>query len=243
MSVGAGTSGSTRPTTDPRTSEPADPRRTLAWNTQEPILTWPITNLDYRRTDRNIEISAMRNDTDHDVSRLGTASGTAVAALGLAYVSVLLVGFLTLPSKDDEIQQPWFTLMEILIIAIAPTMVVLTVASWGPLRRPAQQRRRRPESCLDWYQSSFPCRSSCNSGLSCSAPNHTSCRTPSYQYSAQGVHTLKNRTPPMIPPHANEDHSSGGVELRFWFLKVNRRALDPRAPSKSLPLQELRDTR
>jgi hypothetical protein len=70
----------------------------------------------------------MRNDTDHNVSRLGSASGTAVAVLGLSYVCVLLVGLLTLPSPDDEIQQPWFTLMEILIIAIAPTMVVLTVA-------------------------------------------------------------------------------------------------------------------
>jgi hypothetical protein len=70
----------------------------------------------------------MRNGPDRNVRRLGIASGTAVAALGLSYVCVLLVGLLTLPSPDDEIQQPWLTLMEILIIPIAPTMVVLTVA-------------------------------------------------------------------------------------------------------------------
>jgi hypothetical protein len=60
--------------------------------------------------------------------RLGVASGTAVALLCLAYACVLTIGLLTLPSPDHQIQQPWFFLMEILILGIAPAMVALTVA-------------------------------------------------------------------------------------------------------------------
>ena len=69
--------------------------------------------------------------------RLGVASGTAVALLSLAYACVLSVGLLTLPSPDHQIQQPWFFLMEILIIGIAPAMVALTVAlhAWAPTGR------------------------------------------------------------------------------------------------------------
>jgi hypothetical protein len=44
------------------------------------------------------------------------------------YVAVLSVGLLTLPTSEHQIQEPWFTLMEFLIIAIAPAMVALTVA-------------------------------------------------------------------------------------------------------------------
>jgi hypothetical protein len=60
--------------------------------------------------------------------RLGIASGTAVALLCLAYTCVLSIGLLTLPSPDQQIQQPWRVLMEILIIGISPAMVVFTVA-------------------------------------------------------------------------------------------------------------------
>jgi hypothetical protein len=44
------------------------------------------------------------------------------------YVAVLSVGLLTLPSSEHQIQEPWFRLMELLIIAIASAMVALTVA-------------------------------------------------------------------------------------------------------------------
>ena len=56
------------------------------------------------------------------------AAASAVATLGLVYVAVLAVGLLTLPSAEQQIQEPCFTLMEILILAIAPAMVALTVA-------------------------------------------------------------------------------------------------------------------
>lgn len=60
--------------------------------------------------------------------RLGVAAGVAVSLLSLVCVCVLSVGLLTLPSPDHQIQPPWFTLMEILIIALSPAMVALTVA-------------------------------------------------------------------------------------------------------------------
>jgi hypothetical protein len=69
--------------------------------------------------------------------RMGVLSGNALAALCVAYVIVLGIGFLTLPSPDVPIQDPWFTSMEVLILAIAPTMVAFTVAlhAWAPTER------------------------------------------------------------------------------------------------------------
>lgn len=55
-------------------------------------------------------------------------TGTAVGVLCLFYSVVLFIGLLTLPSQDQQIQDPWFTLMEILIITISPAMVAFTVA-------------------------------------------------------------------------------------------------------------------
>ena len=73
----------------------------------------------------------MRSGADQDVRRLGIASGSAVTALGFSYVCVLMAGLFTLPSPDAEIQQPWLALLEVLIIAIAPTMVLLTVSLYA----------------------------------------------------------------------------------------------------------------
>ena len=69
--------------------------------------------------------------------RIGVAAGVAVALLCLAYASVLTAGLVTLPSPDQQIQEPWFTLMEVLIITIAPAMITLTVAlhAWAPKQR------------------------------------------------------------------------------------------------------------
>lgn len=70
----------------------------------------------------------MRDEYSLSARRLGTAAGAAVSVLCLAYAVVLAIGLLTLPSPEHQIQRPWFTLMEILIVAIAPAMVALTVA-------------------------------------------------------------------------------------------------------------------
>ena len=60
--------------------------------------------------------------------RLGVVSGAAVAALCFVYLVVLVIGLATLPSPDHPVQQPWFALLELLILFIAPAMVALAVA-------------------------------------------------------------------------------------------------------------------
>lgn len=59
--------------------------------------------------------------------RLVVRSGIGLAALCLAYGVVFSIGLATLPSQNQQIQNPWFTFMEVLILAIAPTMVAFTV--------------------------------------------------------------------------------------------------------------------
>jgi hypothetical protein len=73
--------------------------------------------------------------------RLGVAAAVTVALLSLVYAVVLTIGLLTLPSPDHPIQEPWFTSMEILIIAIAPAMVALTVALHA-----GSPRQRKPHA-------------------------------------------------------------------------------------------------
>lgn len=60
--------------------------------------------------------------------RMGALAGLAVAVLSLAYAVILALGLLTLPAPDQPIQNPWFTLLELLILAISPAMVALMVA-------------------------------------------------------------------------------------------------------------------
>ncbi len=59
--------------------------------------------------------------------RVGVVAGVAVALLCMVYAIALGIGLLTLPSPDQPIQNPWFTVMEVLILFIAPAMVVFTV--------------------------------------------------------------------------------------------------------------------
>jgi hypothetical protein len=69
--------------------------------------------------------------------RIGATSGAAVAATSLAYAVVLLLGLSSLHSPADQIPDPWFTLMEVLILLIAPLMVAFSVAIcfWVPAER------------------------------------------------------------------------------------------------------------
>ena len=62
-----------------------------------------------------------------DPLRVGAVAGVAVAVLAVAYAAVLVMGLLMLPSPDQPIQNPWFTAMEVLILAIALAMVAFTV--------------------------------------------------------------------------------------------------------------------
>lgn len=68
---------------------------------------------------------------------VGTISGFALAALCLVYAIVLIAGLLSLPAPEQAIRDPWFTAMEVLILAIAPAMVGLTVGlyAWAEARK------------------------------------------------------------------------------------------------------------
>ena len=81
----------------------------------------------------------MNHTTAPTAYRFGIVTALALALLTLAYAIVLAIGLLTLPSPSHAIQDPWFTLMEVLILAIAPTMVAFTVAlhQWVPQERQA----------------------------------------------------------------------------------------------------------
>lgn len=59
---------------------------------------------------------------------IGQIAAWAVFALGLLYAVTTVLGLLSLESAQDPIGDPFFTLMELLTIAIAPLMVVTLVA-------------------------------------------------------------------------------------------------------------------
>jgi hypothetical protein len=58
----------------------------------------------------------------------GIASATGTLVLLVFYTLSLAVGLLTLPSPDQPIGDPLFTILEILIILLTPAMVALMVA-------------------------------------------------------------------------------------------------------------------
>lgn len=66
--------------------------------------------------------------------RLGVASAVAVASLVVIYTVTLAAGFLSLDSPRDPIGDPYFSLLEILILSMVPFMVTLMVAvhAWAP---------------------------------------------------------------------------------------------------------------
>jgi hypothetical protein len=67
--------------------------------------------------------------------RLGVASATGTVVLNAAYAVPLTFGLLSLPSSAAPIGDPWFSMMEILIMLMMPVMVGLMVAvhAWAPL--------------------------------------------------------------------------------------------------------------
>ena len=71
--------------------------------------------------------------------RFGFVSAVGVVAFSVAYAIPLTIGLLTLPSKEAPIADPWFTMMEWLILLSAPLMVTLSVCIHlvaPPARRP-----------------------------------------------------------------------------------------------------------
>lgn len=59
---------------------------------------------------------------------LGSAAAFSVFLLLVAYLFTLILGFLSLKSPADPIGDPYFTILELLIVVIAPLMVLVMVS-------------------------------------------------------------------------------------------------------------------
>lgn len=59
--------------------------------------------------------------------KIGKTTGWATFLLGIVYVLTTILGFLSLNSSNDPIGDPYFTIMELLTILIAPLMAVSMV--------------------------------------------------------------------------------------------------------------------
>jgi len=70
---------------------------------------------------------------------LGIFSAAATVILGVAYAVTLAVGLLSLESPQKPIDDPMFTILEVLIIIMMPAMVALMVAvhAWAPMNAKA----------------------------------------------------------------------------------------------------------
>lgn len=62
------------------------------------------------------------------IDRLGFWAATLSATLIVAYAIVLLIGFVTLPGPEVPIGDPWFTLLELLILALMPCILATMAA-------------------------------------------------------------------------------------------------------------------
>jgi hypothetical protein len=62
---------------------------------------------------------------------MGSAAAFIVSPLLIAYAITLVLGLLSLKSPLDQIGDPYFTLLEVLIIILAPVLVLVMVAVHG----------------------------------------------------------------------------------------------------------------
>lgn len=71
------------------------------------------------------------------VRRFGIVSALALALFEFFYVAVLVGGLVSLESPGDPISDPFFTMMELLILLIVPAMVIMMIAvhAWAPASR------------------------------------------------------------------------------------------------------------
>ena len=60
-------------------------------------------------------------------SSTGTISAFTVAVLLVAYIVTTILGFVSLESSEDPIEDPYFTLMEVFILLLMPLMLLVMV--------------------------------------------------------------------------------------------------------------------
>ncbi|WP_440946056.1 hypothetical protein ACSAZL_18580 [Methanosarcina sp. T3] len=59
---------------------------------------------------------------------LGRVAAFAVFFLLIAYAVTLVLGFLSLKSPQDQIGDPYFSILELLIVVVAPLMIIVMIA-------------------------------------------------------------------------------------------------------------------
>ena len=71
--------------------------------------------------------------------RLGLVSAVGTVLVSTGYGVVLIAGLWALPSPEQPIGQPWFSLMEVLILLLMPLLVGLMAAvhAWAPAEHKA----------------------------------------------------------------------------------------------------------
>jgi cytochrome bd-type quinol oxidase subunit 2 len=67
-------------------------------------------------------------DFTRSARRLGVTSAVVIVTLGISYLACLVIGLASLPSPQDPIADPWFTALELLILAMMPFMVTLMIS-------------------------------------------------------------------------------------------------------------------
>ena len=61
---------------------------------------------------------------------IGLVASIVTFVLLLAYAVTLVLGFAALPTPDAPIPNPYFTLLELLILCLAPVLVILAASIW-----------------------------------------------------------------------------------------------------------------
>lgn len=69
----------------------------------------------------------MRQTFSKSSAKAGELVAYLLFGIGMLYLAVTLMGFLSLPSPNEPIPDPYFSLMEILIILMAPLLILLCV--------------------------------------------------------------------------------------------------------------------
>lgn len=75
---------------------------------------------------------------------MGMISGYGVAGLGLLYALVMAIGLIALPISGAPIGQPWFGMMEVLILLLVPMLLGLAAAVRGTRLGPRYARLALP---------------------------------------------------------------------------------------------------
>lgn len=74
------------------------------------------------------EMSMSHEDFTGAAARLGIGAALAVLVLSVVYAVPLVLGLRSLASQNDPILDPYFAIMELLIMGIAPALVVIMAA-------------------------------------------------------------------------------------------------------------------